>query len=84
MNKQYYIYILTNKTNNVLYTGVTNNLEKRAYEHKFKLINGFTSKYNVNKLVYFEVFEDINDAKMNGINPELRRDRHQNGADNND
>ena len=58
MGKHYYIYILTNKYNRVLYTGVTRNLVKRVYEHKAKLKEGFTSKYNVNKLVYFEVFND--------------------------
>jgi putative endonuclease len=62
MNKQYYIYIMTNELNTVLYTGVTNDLEKRAEEHKLKLIEGFTKKYNINKLVYYEVFDDINDA----------------------
>ena len=62
MNKQYYIYILSNVNNSVLYTGVTNNLIKRVYEHKEKLVEGFTKKYNVNKLVYYEVFEDINYA----------------------
>lgn len=60
--KQYYVYILTNYSNNVLYTGVTNNLERRIYEHKNKLIDGFTKKYNLNKLVYFDEFSDINDA----------------------
>lgn len=59
---QYYIYLLTNKSNKVLYTGVTNNLERRIYEHKNKLIEGFTSKYNLQKLVYYEVFDDINYA----------------------
>ena len=62
MGKQYHVYIVTNPQNNVLYTGVTNNLVKRIWEHKNKLISGFTSKYNVNKLVYYEVFEDINEA----------------------
>ena len=62
MGKQYYIYIATNPQNNVLYTGVTNNLVRRIWEHKQKLVAGFTEKYNVNKLVYYEVFEDINDA----------------------
>ncbi len=52
----YYVYIATNKTNAVLYTGVTNNLERRIYEHKNKLVSSFTSKYNVNKLVYYEEF----------------------------
>lgn len=60
--KQYYIYILTNKNNNILYTGVTNDLLRRMYEHKSKLIEGFTKKYNVNKLVYFEEFRNINEA----------------------
>jgi len=53
---------MTNKLNRVLYTGVTNDLEKRVYEHKSKLIEGFTKKYNVNKLVYYEEFDDINEA----------------------
>ena len=48
----YYIYILTNKNNTVLYTGVTNNLVRRCHEHKKKLIKGFTEKYNVDKLVW--------------------------------
>ena len=62
MSQQYYIYIITNQYNTVLYTGVTNNLIKRIYEHKEKLIAGFTKKYNVNKLVYYEIFIDINSA----------------------
>ncbi|MBW4478131.1 MAG: GIY-YIG nuclease family protein [Tolypothrix brevis GSE-NOS-MK-07-07A] len=62
MSEQYYIYLMTNKDNTVLYTGVTNDLIKRVYEHKEKLIAGFTSKYNVNKLVYYEIFTDINNA----------------------
>ena len=49
---------MTNKNNHVLYTGMTNNLKRRVYEHKEKLINGFTKKYNVTKLVYYEVFDD--------------------------
>ena len=61
-SKQFYIYIATNKTNTVLYTGVTNDLVRRMYEHKNKLIAGFTSRYNISKLVYHEVFEDINEA----------------------
>ena len=51
---QYYVYILANKWNTVLYIGVTNDIIRRVYEHKEKLIGGFTQKYNVNKLVYFE------------------------------
>jgi putative endonuclease len=58
----YYIYILTNDHNTVLYTGVTNDLERRCSEHKKKLIKGFTQKYNVDKLVYFEIFDMIEDA----------------------
>lgn len=53
------VYILTNAHNRVLYTGVTNDLVKRVYEHKNKLVDGFTKKYNVHKLVYFEVFDDM-------------------------
>jgi len=55
----YYVYILKNSSNNVLYVGVTNDLERRCYEHKQKLIKGFTQKYNVDKLVYFEEFDSI-------------------------
>ena len=58
--KNYFIYIITNKINTVLYTGVTNNLIKRIHEHKEKIVEGFSSKYNVNKLVYFETHNDIN------------------------
>jgi len=57
----YYIYILTNKSN-TLYIGVTNNLQKRLYEHKNKLVEGFTKKYNLDKLIYFETYQDINEA----------------------
>ena len=53
-DRQYHVYIITNYTNRVLYTGVTNNLYRRLYEHKNKIIKGFTSKYNCNKLIYFE------------------------------
>ncbi len=55
----YYIYILSSQNNTVLYTGVTNDLVRRCFEHKSKLIKGFTQKYNVNKLVYYEVFDHI-------------------------
>jgi len=47
-----------NKLNTVIYVGITNNLERRVYEHKNKLVKGFTEKYNVNKLVYYEIYED--------------------------
>ncbi len=54
-----FVYMMTNWTGDVLYTGVTNNLERRVYEHKNKLLRGFTSRYNVTKLVCFEAFGDI-------------------------
>jgi putative endonuclease len=57
--KLYYVYILTNAYNEVLYTGITNDLERRCYEHKQKIVKGFTQKYNVDKLVYFEQFDFI-------------------------
>ena len=57
--KQYYVYIVTNKNNKVLYTGVSNDLARRVYQHKEKLVDGFTKTYNVSKLVYYEVFGDI-------------------------
>nr|WP_321467012.1 GIY-YIG nuclease family protein [uncultured Desulfobulbus sp.] len=50
----YYVYCLTNMNNKVMYVGMTNNLVRRVYEHKTKQVSGFTEKYNVNKLVYFE------------------------------
>lgn len=60
--KQYYVYILANFTNTVLYTGITNNLARRVYEHKNKFMPGFTRKYNVDKLVYFEILQDPENA----------------------
>jgi putative endonuclease len=62
MNKEYYVYIMTNKNNSILYTGVTNDLKRRVYEHKNKLVEGFTKKYNIDKLVFYEVYDDINSA----------------------
>ena len=59
---QYYVYILTNWNNKVIYIGVTNDLARRVYEHKNKLVKGFTSRYNVNKLVYFEYTSDVKAA----------------------
>jgi putative endonuclease len=53
---------MTNKGNTVLYTGVTNNLKRRVYEHREKLIEGFTKKYNIRKLVYYEIYQDIYEA----------------------
>ena len=61
-NRQYFVYIMTNKWNKVLYTGVTNDLIRRVLEHKNKVLDGFTRRYNLNKLVYFEVAEDIEAA----------------------
>jgi len=58
----YYVYILSNWNNQVIYIGVTNNLETRLYEHKNKLIDGFTKKYNIDKLVYFEETADVKSA----------------------
>src|SRR3989344_8411657 len=58
----YYVYILSTSNNKVLYIGVTNDLAKRIYEHKNKLTEGFTKKYNLNKLIYYEEFTNINDA----------------------
>ena len=60
--KSYYIYILTNKNNTVLYVGVTNDLLRRVWQHKSKLIEGFTKKYNVTKLVYFEKYDNPTSA----------------------
>jgi len=62
MRRNYYVYIMTNERNTVLYTGVTNDLKRRVYEHKEKLIGGFTKKYNVTRLVYYEVHEDARGA----------------------
>jgi len=62
IQKQYFVYIITNQWNNVFYTGVTNNLIKRLFQHKEKLANGFTKRYNVKKLVYYEIFNNINDV----------------------
>ena len=62
IEKHGYVYILTNARNNVLYTGVTSNLAKRVYEHRNKLVEGFTEKYNMHKLVYYEIFDDIMSA----------------------
>lgn len=62
MDKVYCVYILTNLHNTVLYTGVTSNLPKRIYEHKNHVVSGFSDKYNTEKLVYYEVFEDVNVA----------------------
>ncbi|MBI4432196.1 MAG: GIY-YIG nuclease family protein [Candidatus Omnitrophica bacterium] len=62
MGKNYYVYMMMNPGDTVIYTGVTNDLPKRVYEHKNKLVEGFTSKYNVTKLVYYEMFNDAYNA----------------------
>ena len=58
----YFVYLISNWNNRVLYVGLTNNLARRIYEHKNKLIDGFTKKYNINKLIYYEHMTDINSA----------------------
>ena len=55
----FYVYIITNWNNTVMYIGMNNNLERRLYEHKNKLVGGFTKKYNINKLVYYEHTTDV-------------------------
>jgi len=60
--KQYYVYILSNWTGERVYTGVTSDLSRRLYEHKHKLTAGFTTKYNIDKLVYFEIYQDPSNA----------------------
>ena len=62
MEKRGYVYLLTNRANKVIYTGVTSDLKKRIYEHKEKLVKGFTQKYKVDKLVYYEVLDRIDEA----------------------
>ena len=59
--KQYYTYIMASKTK-TLYTGMTNDLERKVYEHRSKIVKGFTSKYNVTELVWYEEFLDVNEA----------------------
>ena len=59
---QYFVYILTNWNDSVLYIGVTNNLQRRLYEHQHGLTDGFTKKYNLHKLVFFEETGNVNDA----------------------
>ncbi|MDH5360430.1 MAG: GIY-YIG nuclease family protein [Gammaproteobacteria bacterium] len=62
MEKLYYVYLLTNWNDEVMYVGVTNNLARRIYEHKNKLVEGFAKKYNITKLVYYEQTRDVNSA----------------------
>ena len=58
----YYVYILTNKSDKVIYVGVTNDLRRRLYEHKNELVEGFTKKYHVHKLVYYEAYKEVKNA----------------------
>ena len=60
--KDYYVYIMTNRYNNVMYIGITNDLKRRVYEHKTGVFEGFTKKYDVHKLVYFEKCHEVTDA----------------------
>jgi putative endonuclease len=62
MARQYYVYILSNRRNTVLYTGFTSDLRKRVFLHKAKLVDSFTKRYNIDKLVYYEVHEDVINA----------------------
>ena len=62
MDKTFYVYLMTNRSRVVLYTGITNSLVRRVWEHQNKTIEGFTKKYKVDRLVYFESFEDPRDA----------------------
>ena len=61
--KKYNVYIMTNRSK-TLYTGITNNLERRVFEHKSKLLSGFTRRYRISKLIYFEEFSDVRSAIM--------------------
>ena len=60
----YYVYILTNKMHTVLYTGVTNDLKRRVYEHKHDVLDGFTKKYHIHQLMYYEEYSDIRNALL--------------------
>ena len=60
-DRQYYVYVMTNRSR-TLYTGVTNNIKQRVHQHKNKLIDGFTKKYNIDRLIYVETFNDIYSA----------------------
>ena len=60
--KNYWVYIICSQRNGTIYIGITNNLGRRIYEHKGKMVPGFTAKYNIDQLVYFEQFENVADA----------------------
>lgn len=60
--KNYYVYILTSQRNTTLYIGITSELAKRVWEHKSKIVKGFTEKYNVTRLVYYECYDDPEEA----------------------
>lgn len=79
MNRQYYIYIVTNVINTVLYTGVTNDLVRRVTEHKMGMVDGFSKRYNLCKLVYYEVTDDVISAikREKQIKKLLRREKEQ-------
>ena len=77
VEKQYYVYIMTNHKNTVVYTGVTNDLHRRVYEHKNKVVEGFTKRYNLTRLVYYELCGDIEGAiiREKQIKAGSRRDK---------
>ena len=75
----YYIYFLTNSNNKVMYVGVTNDLSRRVYDHQNKLVKGFTEKYNVNKLVYYEQTNDVFIALRGKRNQEMAAGKEQSG-----
>ncbi len=60
--KQYYVYILASRIRGYLYTGVTNNLGRRGFEHKSEFVNSYTKRHNIKTLVYYEILEDVNEA----------------------
>ncbi|HEX7594644.1 MAG TPA: GIY-YIG nuclease family protein [Anaerolineae bacterium] len=62
LHRSYFVYIMTNRTKTVLYAGVTNDLKRRVWQHKEKMFEGFTSRYQVTTLVYYEPFDDVNSA----------------------
>ena len=61
-NKQYYVYLICNKNNTTIYTGITSDLKRRIWEHKNKIRKGFSSKYNLYKLLYYEIYQDPENA----------------------